>query len=383
MAEIWETNSSYFLNNVLSTPGGAPPKGAQWVIAFDDLPGKITPAIDLALSYEQPGGNKWNIKAAAKEVTNAAFQSTRGCVFAQALALPGENIVANPEGSIVSNSFLRSYVGQGRNIFPIMRITFMDSNANFVDNFCRPWAIATGAFGMIARAPGTTENYRTNMTCYKLGTFAAGKPAVPIMKMQFFDICCIAVTEEAYSYGPVTSPMMREAEFVYNYYTVDSSMGSAFYTGAKNPTHQVASPETPATLNIYQISLGQTGTPTASPITNPSSFSKINAQAAQNLGTTNLGSATQEYNLVTGQVVTAAAQSGTPSTVAGQQYSNLVTGQVAAAQQGTAPILAVNQQEIQAAALAQALTPPTVSTTASFASKTGEAAAAAETLAKR
>ena len=160
MAEIFQNRIPHFLNNVLNTPAGALPKGAQWVIAFEDLEQNIWPAIQKALTYER---KQWLIDSAAGVVTSDAFQKDKGCVFCQAVDLPGESLVVNPEGNIMYNSFLRSYVGQGRNQFPVMRMTFLETNASFADNFLRPWVIATGAFGLLARARGEEKNYRTNI----------------------------------------------------------------------------------------------------------------------------------------------------------------------------------------------------------------------------
>lgn len=233
---MWQNRIPYFFDNVLKTPAGSLPKGAQWVIAFDDLAGNIIPAISLALRYEK---KDWQIESAAGIVTSESFQTTNGCVFAQAIDLPGESLVVNPEGNIMSNSLLRSYVGQGRNQFPAMRMTFLETNASFVDNFLRPWVIATGMFGLLAREPGDTKNYRTNLVCYKLGTLSQSEAPIPLMEIVFYDVCCVAVSNEEYNYAPLAGqPTMREAQFVYNYYTINTNIGKAFHDNS-NPTSQV------------------------------------------------------------------------------------------------------------------------------------------------
>lgn len=250
MAEIYTKRIPYFLDNVLNTPAGALPKGAQWVVAFDDLAGDVLPAINKALTYEK---KEWMIDGATAIVTSDAFQETKGCVYCQAIDLPGEGLVVNPEGNIMSNAFLRSYVGQGRNQFPIMRMTFLETNVSFADNFLRPWVIATGTFGLIARARGEEKNYRTNIYCYKLGTYS-GQDEAPIvlMKMTFYDACCVAVSNEEYNYAPlVGNPLMREAQFVYNYYSVETDSAEKFHT-TSNPTSQVAAPKSSTTKVSYE-----------------------------------------------------------------------------------------------------------------------------------
>ena len=222
MANSLEGHIPYFLSNFLSKPASALPKGAQWVVTFNDLELRILPAIKKALEYE-PNKSGWQIERAAKTVLAEDYQKTKGCMFAQAIDVPGESMTAVPDGNIVANNYIRSYVGAGRNPFPIMRMTFLETNTSFVDNFLRPWTIATQNFGLIARAVSTPENYRTDLTCYKLGTRSPTEPVRVMLKMAFYDLCCISVSNEEYNSAPLAgSPIMREAQFVYNSYSVDS-----------------------------------------------------------------------------------------------------------------------------------------------------------------
>ena len=221
--DIVKNSIGFFLDSFLSRPASSIPKGAQWAVSFDNLEDRILPAISLAYSYE-PGTNLWKTEEAASVILTKEYQETRGCLFCQAIGMPGEGMQANVEGVIQSNAYIRSYVGAGRNAFPIMRMTFVDTHVSFCDSFLRGWTLATANFGMIARPQSATENYRTNMTCYKFGITPEG-PFV-IQKIEFKGICCINVSEEEYNYAPVSAPVMREAQFVYNSYSVDTVTGN-------------------------------------------------------------------------------------------------------------------------------------------------------------
>jgi len=226
MAEITEFRIPHFLNAVLNSPVGSINRGAQWVVYFDSLERNILPAITKALTYEN---KKWQIDKAANAVLGDDFQKTKGCVFAQAIDVPGESLVVNPEGNIMSNAFRRSYVGQGINQLPEMRMTFLDTNVSFADNFLRPWVLATGNFGLWANTnPG--ENYRTDIYCYKLGAYSPDAPPAVVSTIVFFDACCTSVANEELNYSAITSPQLREARFIYNYYSVDSESGNLFLT---------------------------------------------------------------------------------------------------------------------------------------------------------
>lgn len=219
-------NIPAFLSLFLSRPASALPKGAQWVVAFENLSSRILPGIKKAYEYE-PRAQEWQTERAARAVLSDEYQSTRGCLFCQAIALPGEATQVNAEGNIKSNGFIRSYVGAGRDDFPKMRMTFLETNVSFADNFLRGWALSTSNFGMLARSKSDPLNYRTNLICYKIGTIAPDLPPFILMTMSFYDICCISVSEEEYNYAPSTSPVMREAQFVYNSYSVDTATGNS------------------------------------------------------------------------------------------------------------------------------------------------------------
>lgn len=228
----------YFLQQVLSNPASALPKGAQWVVYFEDLQKTILPGIKQACSYE-PASKSWLIEKANNLLTDPSgpYQQKQGCMFCQAIDLPGEGTTAVVEGNIKSNAFIRSYVGAGREDFPQMRMTFLETNVSFTDNFLRGWSLSTSNFGMIARNKDGSDpkNYRTNLICYKIGTVAQDLPPFVLMKMSFYDICCISVSNEEYNYSPVTAPVMREARFIFNHYSVDTTTSNNEFVLNNNP----------------------------------------------------------------------------------------------------------------------------------------------------
>jgi hypothetical protein len=60
--------------------------------------------------------------------------------------------------------------------------------------------------------------------CYKFGTSSSAEPPFILQEVVFDGICCISVSNEEYNYAPVTgTAKMREAEFIYNSYSIDTS----------------------------------------------------------------------------------------------------------------------------------------------------------------
>ena len=228
--ELAAKNVHLFLDNVLSRPATSIPKGSQWIVTFQSgdktLEECIFPAIDLAYKNEPNlGGSKWNTREAATSILTDEYQKNKGCMFCQAIELPGDGSQVNAEGNIKTNAFLRSYVGGGRNDLPIMKMTFLDTNVSFSDSFLRGWALATANFGLIARSKTDPKNYRCDIICNKFGITPDG-PFI-IQTMIFKDACCISVSSEEYQYTHSTSAVLREAQFIYNSYTVNTIDGNS------------------------------------------------------------------------------------------------------------------------------------------------------------
>lgn len=202
---------SKFLSNFLNNPATSIPKGAQWAVYFENLT-RIVNTVRYATRTEG-----WNTDPAAKLVADPQFQQTYGCFFCQAIELPGEGFTPVAEG-LKSNSFVRSYVGAGRNDFPLLRMTFLETNVSFADSLLRGWALATAKFGMIARQG--KKNYRTNMQCFKF-ILGPNKPYISQI-MNFQGICCVNLNNEESNYDAMSSIVKRDAQFVYNKYTIDT-----------------------------------------------------------------------------------------------------------------------------------------------------------------
>jgi len=222
----------FFLQSFLSEPASALPKGAQWVLVFEGSFNSETtrrdyndvlpvPAIKKVARAFEP--QTWNIDGAIDMTLQKDYQTTKGCMFAQAVSLPGESNQVNPEG-FQQNGYIRTFTGAGRDPFANLQISFLDTNLSFVDNVIRPWVIATAHLGLIAREG--EDNYRCNISVYKLGVISVDKTPFVLQKYTFFGACPVNVSGEEYNYTQTQSPINREASFIYHYYTIDSRTGA-------------------------------------------------------------------------------------------------------------------------------------------------------------
>jgi len=210
-----------FLQNFLSKPASALPKGGQWVVDFEGL-SDVKDAI-LQTAAKEPLA--WDVETGLTFLIGNRDYYNRGCLFAQAVEVPGESVIANPEG-IQKNQFIRTATGDGRADYAPtgLRMVFLETNISFVDNVIRPWVITTGRLGLIARPDGPTQ-YRQNITVYKLGVLAPQQPPVVLQKYTFYGACPIEVSSEEYNYAPETAPVNREATFLYHYYKLETYSG--------------------------------------------------------------------------------------------------------------------------------------------------------------
>lgn len=223
---------SDFLINFLGRPASFLNKKSQWVLIFDNLQMNILPAISIAYEREPGGIARWNTEAAARVITSNSYQQDRGCLFCQAIAIPGEsgNVIA--EGNIKNGALIRGFVGAGRNDFPSMRMSFIDTNISFADSFLRGWSLATSHFGMVAQ-DGTRKNYRTNATLFRYSITPNG-PSISA-RYTFEGICCTSIAEEELSYDVDNTYVRREAQFSYHNYSLDTvtDMDKAFIKNSR------------------------------------------------------------------------------------------------------------------------------------------------------
>jgi hypothetical protein len=229
MAEITDFSGQIplFFESFLSKPASALPKGAQWVVDLEGL--NLVRAAILKTAQLEPGKG-WDVESGLNTLIDNSNYNRKGCLFCQAVSVPGEQAIANPEG-IQKNQFIRTATGDGRADFAPggLRMVFLDTNVSFVDNIIRPWVVTTARLGMIARPNGPT-NYRQNISVYKIGVLSPDRPPFILQKYTFIGACPIEVSAEEYNYIPANAPVNREATFLYHYYTLETNKNNLAIT---------------------------------------------------------------------------------------------------------------------------------------------------------
>lgn len=209
-----------FLTSLLSTPIGSLPKVPLWAITFSEIPLWIIQNITYIHSgytgtYKAPDAKL------TEKLAKGVLMSERGCLFAQAVSVPGDGFTSNAEGT-QSNGLYREYVNQGRDDLNKIKVSFLDTTISFTENIIRPWAVATSHLGMIARS-GYLK-YRTDMFLYRWSPGMGKDNRTPFVYQTwtFKNVCPINVSNENIEYTPQTGVIRRDVDFVYQSYNTQA-----------------------------------------------------------------------------------------------------------------------------------------------------------------
>lgn len=141
-----------------------------WVIVIDFR--KIQNSINYWLTSDATDITPFNspeqemfASLTSTEYQNKMFeQYSYGCLFARSISVPGEKIETTRAGiEGMSGGLLFPNIIANRSPLPEIGVSFMETNASFVDFVIRPWLVATSHAGTVARM---SNNLKTNMTAY-------------------------------------------------------------------------------------------------------------------------------------------------------------------------------------------------------------------------
>jgi len=149
-----------------------------------------------------------------------------GCAWAREVDLPSEKINASHDG-LEYGGYQPPATSNTRKKYDNLSITMLETNASFIDLILRPWAIAVGYNGLVARDKGSQKYVKCGqLDVVMLAKTGYGSPLAPRKVYSFSNVAPVTIPSESYSYmeeGLRTSPI----EFVYDSYWVsDGATGS-------------------------------------------------------------------------------------------------------------------------------------------------------------
>ena len=208
MATYPEISNFYenFLTTFLQTGNGLP-IGSLWILFFNNLPSEG----DLdAISYNY-GSNTdslYKAFASAKTITN----NTKGLVIAQGVKIVGENLNVDRRG-FKNTGYIQGMVGNGREGFQTLDISFLENNISFVDYFLRPWLIAVGHKSL------KDQTLKSDITVWCLGKGGSATHNPFVRKAITYKNCRpISINQQEYNYSGSDMVKERPVSFVFTHY---------------------------------------------------------------------------------------------------------------------------------------------------------------------
>ena len=140
---------------MLETWSGSIPVTFQWLVLIERFPTALYTDLIQQLEPGKDGEKKgWNIKKNVGVSTSYANQRIAGCVFAQGIDVPGEQMsgldYVNPEGE-GKRGFFGGLKGGHRVPVSPLTMEFLETNTSFADFVIRPWILLGSHLGLVAR----------------------------------------------------------------------------------------------------------------------------------------------------------------------------------------------------------------------------------------
>lgn len=151
-------------------------------------------------------------------VNEEKYQNVIGCVFAQDVRLPGENL--NWETTTPYGGYLPSPVTTSRVMKNILDVGFLETNRSFSDFFIRHWISLVGYKGLVARSKETSV--KSTILVFQFGTTRKPDKMSDVRKIFMFkDAVPIIVGDEDLGYDASTNTNnKRQCSFLYNSHAV-------------------------------------------------------------------------------------------------------------------------------------------------------------------
>lgn len=189
----------------------------SWVIVIDAINKKnLIEKIKTTIKTLEPA--IWDTSSMVDDTMKNSVQNIIGCIFAQAVRIPGESTtieyVGITEGS--RRGFINAPIVNGRGDFQPLEIGFLETNQSFVDGVLRPWNIILNHEGLIARPP--EKSIKANIHLYQLAKFGTHESIIR-NQMTFYDCVPINIMSDDLSYSS-TETSIKKVEFVYSNYGI-------------------------------------------------------------------------------------------------------------------------------------------------------------------
>lgn len=246
-ATIQSKTIPYFHQTICNLAYNIPLK-TSWVLVIEaENKNNLLNNIRYIRRYEQ---GDWNVRASAGKIVEKALDNVVGCIFAQGIVLPGENIGVDYAGITEENSkrgFINAPIIKGRSNFEPLEVGFLETNNSFVDTFLRPWSIIVAHKGLIATQ--LSDSIKATIKLHQLARNGKDDTRSLIRKTFVFENCApINISNESLDYSPSTDFPKMQAKFAYSRYYIQSDIG-----GDDNPMITMSQPAVRAAIDSVAL----------------------------------------------------------------------------------------------------------------------------------
>jgi hypothetical protein len=229
--ETGQSPYSYYLDLLGSWPTGIA-LASQWFLYFDfNSIGSLTDNFQEILRNQETQAAWTYNQNSTKYLLDGSLQwqtnNLTGCVFTRQVQLPGESINASNEG-LSYGGYLPPATASNREKYQNLSVTFLETNASFLDLIIRPWILSVGYFGLVARDVTSRKRVKCNYADVVMLAKTGSYSPMGIRKIyRFYNVAPISMQGETYSYAE-EGLKYSDVKFVYDRYAVSDGKTGIF-----------------------------------------------------------------------------------------------------------------------------------------------------------
>lgn len=207
------------------------PLTTQWIVLVNSYPKCINTKILQGLEKTSGSKNGFDIDRAVSILKSAPLQRIVGCLFAQGVQMPGEQIQFDNVRIENNRGFTAVPIAKNREPFTELTIDFLETNTSFTDFVIRPWVIATSHYGLVTRNPRdpveAAKEVKTTITVMQYTRTLAKVSMIPRKVWNFYNCAPISIPGSSMTYdqeGFEAGRNFFSSKWVYSHYTVENNM---------------------------------------------------------------------------------------------------------------------------------------------------------------
>lgn len=218
----------YFLAQ-METWATAIPLTTQWIVVVSRYPSCVNTAILQGLEKTDGSKRGFDVDRAFQILTSYPLQKIVGCLFAQGVTLPAEEVGIEQVNINNSRGFLSVPTVGKRADNHSLQIDFLETNSSFTDLVIRPWVIATSHYGFVARDPNDpTENAKNVKTIINVMQYTRTLHKVSMIPRKiwtFFNCAPTTVSQQEMTYDRESfGRLINKTTWTFSHYTVENNL---------------------------------------------------------------------------------------------------------------------------------------------------------------